>query len=115
MKTMAFLSPRTVILPYLIHVQSLIRLYQSKTTLLIMTSIFLALTESWLKPGDVDNIIVDDHCPTVYNFFHHPKQSGRGSGVGLLSRKVSQIKSNEIISFSTFEQQCICYPRRPDV
>ena len=64
---------------------------------------FLALTETWLKPRDLDSMIVNNLCPTGYNFVHHTRQSGHGGGVGLLFKNVYQIKSNDITSYSTFE------------
>ena len=43
---------------------------------------FLALTETWLKPGDVDNIVVNDLCPKGYNrpfhgFWRHIDWGGK--------------------------------------
>lgn len=49
----------------------------------------LALTETWLRPGNVDDIEVGTLCPTGYRFLHVPRPHGRGGGgVGCYSKIV---------------------------
>ena len=51
----------------------------------------LALTERWLRPGNIDCVEIDDLCPTGYAFIYIPRES-RGGGVGLLFKGGLAIK-----------------------
>ena len=42
----------------------------------------LALTETWLRPGNIDDIEIGILCPTGYRFLHVPRGHSRGGGVG---------------------------------
>ena len=35
----------------------------------------LALTETWLRPGNIDDIDVGTPCPTGYRFLHVPRST----------------------------------------
>ena len=49
----------------------------------------LALTETWLRPGNIDCVESGDLCPTGYDFIHIPRES-RGGGVVKDSMKTSR-------------------------
>ena len=44
----------------------------------------LALTETWLRPGNIGDIDVGTPGPTGYRFLHVPRSQGKGGGVGVL-------------------------------
>ena len=44
----------------------------------------LALTETWLRPGNIDDVEIRTLCPTGYRFLHVPRGHSRGGGAGLL-------------------------------
>ena len=65
----------------------------------------LALTETWLRPGNVDCVEIGDLCPTGYDFIHIPREL-RGGGVGLLFKESLDVKcknSEWNTSFQSFE------------
>ena len=65
----------------------------------------LALTETWLRPGNIDCVEIGDLCPTGYDFIHIPRES-RGGCVGLLFKESMDIKcknSEWNTSFQSFE------------
>ena len=64
---------------------------------------FLALTETWLRPGDTNNYHIEEFCPTGYVFHHIPRSISQGRGVGLLIKKVFQVKKQSVIKFDSFE------------
>jgi hypothetical protein len=69
----------------------------------------LALTETWLRSGNTDQMIISELCPTGYSFVHLPRPS-RGGGVGLLynNRFKSTKQSSDIsFKFSSFEFVCL--------
>ena len=41
----------------------------------------LALTETWLRPHNMDDVEIGTLCPTGYTFLHVPRKQGRGDGV----------------------------------
>ena len=45
-----------------------------------------ALTDTWLRPGNIDCVEIGDLCPTGYDFIHIPRES-RGGGVALLLKE----------------------------
>ena len=54
----------------------------------------LALTETWLRPGNMDDVEIRTLCPTG---------SSWGGGVGLLFKDTLQINSHITDTFTTFE------------
>ena len=78
------------------------RQWQLKTLWLIKTDI-LALTETWLRPGNIDDVEIRTLCPTGYRFLHVPRGHSRGGGVGLLFKDTLQINSHITDTFATFE------------
>lgn len=44
----------------------------------------MALTETWLRPGNTNDVEVGTLCPTGYRFLHVPRSHSRGGGVGVL-------------------------------
>ena len=44
---------------------------------------FLALTETWLSPGNSDDQIIRELIPHDYSFIHVPRKT-RGGGVGFV-------------------------------
>ena len=59
---------------------------------------FLALTETWLRSGDIDNYHIEEFCPTGYVFHHIPRSISRVGGVGLLKKTLpcKETKCNKI-------------------
>ena len=62
----------------------------------------LALTETLLRPGNIDDVEIRTPCPTGYRFLHVPRGHSRG-GVGLLFKDTLQINSHITDTFTTFE------------
>ena len=54
----------------------------------------LALTETWLRPGNIDDVEIRALCPIGYRFLHVPRGHSRGGGVGLLFKDTLQINSH---------------------
>ena len=63
----------------------------------------LALTETWLHPGNIDDVEIRTLCPTGYRFLHVPRGHSRGGGVGLLFKDTLQTNSHITDTFTTFE------------
>ena len=63
----------------------------------------LALTESWLRPGNTDTNVIIELCPTGYHLLHIPRQSRTGGGVALLYRKVFRITKQSTGTKSNFK------------
>lgn len=64
----------------------------------------LALTETWLRPGNIDDIDVGTLCPTGYRLLHVPRSQGRGGGgVGVLFKDTLDVNTSVTDSFETFE------------
>ena len=63
----------------------------------------LALTETWLRPGNIDDIDVGALCPTGCRFLHVPRSQGRGGGVGVLFKDSLDVNTSVTVSFETFE------------
>lgn len=63
----------------------------------------LALTETWLRSDNDDNIEIGTLVPTGYRFLHVPRPLGRGGGVGLLFKDTLNINTTLTVSFNTFE------------
>ena len=62
----------------------------------------LALTESWLRPGNTDANVINELCPTGYQFLHVPRQLRTGGGVALLYKKAFRIKKQSFRTNSDF-------------
>ena len=64
----------------------------------------LALTETWPRPGNCDDLEVGILCPNGYRFLHAPRTHGRGGGVGLLF-KDTPLWINSVLTddFQSFE------------
>ena len=63
----------------------------------------LALTETWLHPGNRDGLETGMICPSGYRFLHVPRMNGRGGGVGLLFKDVLRINSVLTDRFQSFK------------
>ena len=63
----------------------------------------LALTETWLRPGNIDDIDVGTLRPTGYRFLHVPRSQGRGGGVGVLFKDSLDVNTSVTDSYETFE------------
>ena len=63
------------------------------------------LVETWLRPGDLDNVIIAELCPPGYALKHLPRKNGSGcGGVGLVYRenisvKLKKVKLSHLVSF----------------
>ena len=80
------------------------RQWQLKTLCRVDQDIdILALTETWLRPGNIDDVEIRTLCPTGYRFLHVPRGHSRGGGVGLLFKDTLQINSHITDTFTTFE------------
>ena len=63
----------------------------------------LPLTETWLRPGNMDDVEIRTLCPTGYRFLHVSRGHSRGGGVGLLFKDTLQINNHITDTFKTFE------------
>ena len=63
----------------------------------------LALTESWLQPGNTDANVINELCPSGYHLLHIPRQSRTGGGVPLLYKKVFRIIKQSTGTKSNFK------------
>ena len=62
-----------------------------------------AITETWLRPGDIDGITIGDLVPNGYCFYHAPRE-GRGGGVGVMLKRTLMVVSTEYFTnFRSFE------------
>ena len=53
----------------------------------------LAITETWVRPGNMDEVDIGTLCPTGYRFFHVPRSYSFGGGVGLLFKETINVNS----------------------
>ena len=61
----------------------------------------LCISESWLS--DHDGPLIADLLPSTHQYFHNPREEGKGGGVAMVvTRKISQAKSSRL-KFNTFE------------
>ena len=63
----------------------------------------MALAETWLRPGNTDDVEVGYLCPTGYRFLHVPRSHSRGGGVGVLFKDNLNINSSMCDTFQSFE------------
>ena len=63
----------------------------------------MALTETWLRPGNTDDVEVGTLCPTGYRFLHVPRSYSRRGGVGVLFKDSLDINTSLCDTFQTFE------------
>ena len=66
----------------------------------------LALTETWLRPGDTDNIVIGDLTPAGYNFLHVPRPTGggkKGGGVAVVVKSNLKTTVGKVTKFNSFE------------
>ena len=49
----------------------------------------LAITETWLRPGNIDEVDIGTLCPTGYHFFHVLRSYSLGGGVGLFKETIN--------------------------
>jgi hypothetical protein len=63
----------------------------------------IAFTETWLSPGNKDDVTIANLCLKGYNFMHIPRCSGTGGGVGLLYKSSLDITKVTCDQMSTFE------------
>jgi len=63
----------------------------------------LALTETWLRPDNVDDVEIGILCPTGYRFYHVPRCHSKGGGVGVLFKDCLNINTILIERFQSFE------------
>ena len=61
----------------------------------------LALTETWIKADSTSTI--SEICPRGFNFYHTPRASRRGGGVGLMFNKSLKILKQQVENFRSFE------------
>lgn len=62
----------------------------------------VAITETWLAPGDKDQKTIRDLTPSGYEFVHRPRKT-RGGGVGLLYRSSFKVTLNKKQATKSFE------------
>ena len=63
----------------------------------------LAITETWLSPGDKDNIVVGDITPPGYEIHHVPRPHHKGGGVALVTNSSFKSKKEKVTNFKSFE------------
>ena len=61
------------------------------------------LTETWLRPGNCDDLEVGILCPNGYRFLRVPRTHGRGVRMGWLFKDILRIKSVLNDDFQSFE------------
>ena len=62
-----------------------------------------AITETWLRPGDSDRVVIGDLVPSGYLFYHAPRES-RGGGVGvILKRSPVVVTTENFTCYKSFE------------
>jgi exonuclease III len=63
----------------------------------------VALTETWLKEGDLDMKVIGDITPKGYVFHHIPRKARKGGGVAVLCREVFKLKTEPLCQAASFE------------
>ena len=62
----------------------------------------LAITETWLRPSNLDSLTIGDLTPTGYQF-HHVARDTRGGGVGLLHKSSLNFHKDSVDSIGNFQ------------
>ena len=55
----------------------------------------LAITETWLRPGNIDEGDIGTLCPRGYRFVHVPRSYSIGGGVGLLFKETINVDDGD--------------------
>ena len=63
----------------------------------------MALAETWLRPGNTNDVEVGTLCPTGYWFLHVPRSHSRGGGVGVLFKDNLNINSSMCDTIQSFD------------
>ena len=63
----------------------------------------LAITETWLRTGNIDEVNIGTLCPSGYRFFHVPRSYSLGGGVGLLFKETINVNSHITDTFESFD------------
>ena len=64
----------------------------------------LIITETWLRPGNVDAIALGTLCPSGYRFLHVPRITETfGGGIGFLFKESLAVNTNVCETFKSFE------------
>ena len=63
----------------------------------------MAITETWLRPRNIDEVDISTLCPTGYRFFHFPRSYSLDGGVGLLFKETINVNSQITDTFKSFE------------
>ena len=84
------------------------RSIRNKTDLLIDHLIdadtdLLAITETWLSPGETDAKTIKDVTPERYTFAHVQRKNRRDGGIGFLCRSTFTVTHNRKQAMRTFE------------
>jgi exonuclease III len=61
----------------------------------------MALTETWLLPGDINGSVITEATPRGYELRHMPR-GGRGGGVGIIFKKSLKCKLIPPKKFTSF-------------
>ena len=64
----------------------------------------MALAETWLRPGNTNDVEVGTLCPTGYRFLHVPRSHSRGGGVGVLFKDKPNINSSMCDTFQSLRR-----------
>lgn len=63
----------------------------------------MAITETWLRPGNADEVKIGTLCPTGYRFLHVHRSHSKGGGVGILFKDNFQLNTSIAESYQIFE------------
>ena len=64
----------------------------------------MAITETWLRLGTLDDTVVGNITPNGYTMLHKPRQTGKGGGVGVILRDAMNAKVEPINdTYKSFE------------
>ncbi len=63
----------------------------------------MLITETWLRPGTVDQAVIGDMAPPGYSVLHQPRSTGRGGGVAMVMRDTIKVTMEPTSTYETFE------------
>ena len=66
----------------------------------------LAITQTWLKPGEKDQATRGDLCPPGYELLEKPRPKGKGGGIAIIhksSLKIQKVVTPSVDSFEILE------------